>query len=46
MAPEESVVEILDILERNWRGTGMVPSMAETVAVAAGRRPWHALLTG
>ncbi len=46
VAPEESVVEILDTLERNWRRTGMVPSMAETVAVAAGRRPWHVLLTG
>lgn len=49
VAPEETVVEVLDTLERlerNWRRTGMVPSIAETVEVVAGRQPWHAPLTG
>ena len=46
VAPDETVVEVLETLERNWRRTGLVPPMVETVEVAAGRRPWHALLTG
>ena len=46
VAAEETVGEVLDTLERNWRSTGKVPPIAETVEVAAGRRPWHALLTG
>ena len=46
VAPEESVVEVLDTLEGSWRGTGQIPSIKETVEVAAGARPWCALLTG
>ena len=46
LAPEESVVEVLDTLERNWLGTGKVPSIKETIEVVAGTRPWRALLSG
>ena len=46
VAPEESVVEVLDALERNWRRTGKAPSIKETVEVDAGTRSWRVLLTG
>lgn len=46
VAPEESVVEVLDTLERNWRRTGQVPPIKETIEVADGTRPWRALLSG
>ena len=45
VAPEESVAEVLDILEQNWYRTGKIPPIAEVVEVAAGRRSWRDLLS-
>ena len=45
VASEESVAEVLDTLERNWRRTGQIPPIAETVEVAAGRRSWREFLS-
>ena len=35
VAPEASVAEVLDILERNWCRTGKIPAIAEMVELAA-----------
>ena len=41
----ESVTEVRNTLEQNWRRTGTVPSMAQTLEVVTGRHPWRTLLT-
>lgn len=45
LEPSESITEILDTLEQNWRRNGTVPSMAQILEVASGRHPWRTLLT-